>query len=296
MQNRNEELKKNIYETSFKLGFGLILLTFVEIGISLISSVLIPLFTADQISVRTFFSALIEGMGQLLIFLVFFSKSEQSLTWKSKTNPFLTVLIGSGLALFLNLVFANISSFINGVFGSKSINASNLITDIFVVDLLTIAIIPAIFEEMIFRGLIFTSIRKFGLREALFGSSLIFSLAHLNINQGIFAFISGYVLALSYEVSGKLIYPILIHMVNNLVSVIIVYYYGNKSPLSLYIYIGLAILLFFLFVFSRKDSIKDLFSTKKESFFKTFFLSPTMFVYLVYSLILLIVNTFSGVF
>lgn len=71
-------------------------------------------------------------------------------------------------------------------------------------------------EEFVFRGMIFHGYKKSGSTFwAILLSSLLFGLMHMNINQAIYAFVIGILLALLAEATGSLWGSIFCHMVFN---------------------------------------------------------------------------------
>ena len=119
--------------------------------------------------------------------------------------------------------------------------------------IITIALLPAIFEELLFRGVIFTSFnKKYGAYIAIIVSALLFGIYHMNWVQGIYAFIFGMALAYIYLKSNSLFLPIIFHFINNLMSVLMDFYKINIEIPNLYnIYfvicaIGLLILSLYL--------------------------------------------------
>jgi uncharacterized protein len=70
-------------------------------------------------------------------------------------------------------------------------------------------------EEIVFRGLIFGYLRRWGLPAALLISTALFAAVHLP-TLPLTQIIGGIVFALAYEAGGSLIAPIAIHMLGNL--------------------------------------------------------------------------------
>lgn len=83
---------------------------------------------------------------------------------------------------------------------------------------ITIAVIPPIVEELLFRGMVLNSLRKYGDGFAIVASALLFGLYHGNFVQMVFAFLAGLVMALVVVRTGSLWTSILIHFVNNSIS------------------------------------------------------------------------------
>lgn len=89
------------------------------------------------------------------------------------------------------------------------------------IKLFAIAFLPAIGEELLFRGFIYGSYKKKGTYKALIVSALLFGLLHMNLNQFIYTTILGVFLALLLEATGSIIAPMIVHFVFNGTSVII---------------------------------------------------------------------------
>ena len=88
--------------------------------------------------------------------------------------------------------------------------------------LLRSAIVPAIVEECVFRGVILQSLRRFGDWFAIVCTAVLFGLTHANMTQVPFAVIAGVALGYCAVVTGSLRTGIIVHFLNNLVSVITV--------------------------------------------------------------------------
>ena len=77
-------------------------------------------------------------------------------------------------------------------------------------------VFSAVVEELVFRGLVLQSLRRFGDGLALVCSSALFALIHADLLILPYAFLSGLVIGYFVLRSGSVITGILIHMVNNL--------------------------------------------------------------------------------
>lgn len=96
------------------------------------------------------------------------------------------------------------------------LNVDNIFMAIFL-----IALLPAVAEELLFRGVIFNSFNKrYKVSIAIFISALLFGVYHMNWIQGIFAFFMGLTLAYGYYKTGSIFPSIIIHFINNAFSVI----------------------------------------------------------------------------
>jgi hypothetical protein len=128
-------------------------------------------------------------------------------------------------------------------------------------NLLTIAVFPAIAEEMIFRGVlqkIFQKLFKSG-HVAIWLTAFLFSTIHFQFFGFIPRFILGLAFGYIYFWSGILLFPVILHFINNAFPVILAYVQGMEkfsmntvSPLwkqavalPLPIAIGVVILIYF---------------------------------------------------
>ena len=81
--------------------------------------------------------------------------------------------------------------------------------------LIALSVVPAIFEEVLFRGVILQALRRFGDTFALVMSSLLFAMLHRNFIQGPNALIVGMVLGYFTLRAGSIIPAIVAHFFNN---------------------------------------------------------------------------------
>lgn len=120
----------------------------------------------------------------------------------------------------LGLISA-LTSNINGNTASDAI--SKVMDNPLWLNLLILAVLPAVVEEYVFRGLIFLGYKKRNPLRAVILSALLFGLIHFNINQFSYAFVFGIVLALLVYATGSIIPGILLHFTINGYSVVVSY-------------------------------------------------------------------------
>ena len=78
-------------------------------------------------------------------------------------------------------------------------------------------LVAPIAEEIFFRGVIYGFLRRWGVLLALAGSTVIFVLAHaISSRIPLTQIVGGIVFAVAYEVEGKLMVPITIHVLGNM--------------------------------------------------------------------------------
>jgi hypothetical protein len=91
----------------------------------------------------------------------------------------------------------------------------------FALELLSSALFTPILEELVFRGIIFSRLRReLPPLPAVVLSALIFAVVHWNIVQFLYAMLLGLVLALLMERTGHLYAAVLGHITANLIAVI----------------------------------------------------------------------------
>ncbi len=129
--------------------------------------------------------------------------------------------------------------------------------------IINICILAPIFEELFFRGAIEGSILR-SYRNPAVGiivSALIFGLIHANPAQVVFAFLFGIILGFIYYRTKSITLPIILHFINNTVSVILSIMYPEyetltdilgKSTMTI-----LAIISLFVFIIAIRFFIKD---------------------------------------
>lgn len=155
-----------------------------------------------------------------------------------------------GINIFLNLII----SFVINIEGQKFIVQRPIYTDI----IYAICIAPVL-EEIVFRGVLMTYLKKYGIKTAIIISSLFFGISHYNIYMVIPAFFIGIVLAcVAYKYSLK--YSVLLHVLMNIVAnmlKIIFVLRGQKDMISIFGTISMLLfvlcLIFFIIGLKRKN-------------------------------------------
>ncbi|MCM1305911.1 MAG: CPBP family intramembrane metalloprotease [Bacteroides sp.] len=142
-------------------------------------------------------------------------------------------------------------------------------------ELVLVAVLPATFEEIAHRGLLYAGYRECGWKFVLI-SALYFSLMHQNITQTGYTFFAGACMALAMYYTGSIFPGIFMHFLNNAVSVVGEYVGQNGGFLSFInvienwiygSYAGLAVgivivivcaaLMALIYYAMRKNAVKD---------------------------------------
>ncbi len=122
-----------------------------------------------------------------------------------------------GAVIGLNLLF-ELSGFTNKSEAYQAV-VEDQYAAYFWLGLFCYGVISPIAEELLFRGVLFSYMRRFlNVRVAVFLSSVIFGLYHGNLVQGVYAFIMGCLIAYSYEYFGTFAMAAAVHIVSNVLS------------------------------------------------------------------------------
>jgi len=102
---------------------------------------------------------------------------------------------------------------------------------IFLVTVVAMAVMPAVSEEIAFRGMIQKDYEKeYGPIVAIIASSVMFSLIHMSPSQTVFQLIVGLIWAWVYFRTRNLVYPMIMHFLNNLIAVSLMYFLPAADP------------------------------------------------------------------
>lgn len=157
------------------------------------------------------------------------------------------VVMGLSVCMFANFATTILSNNLSGMgipeyaastpFDGSPISVLMLI--------LCVCVVPALMEELVFRGAILGSLRRFGDGVAILGSAGLFGVMHGNLVQIPFAFIVGLILGYLVVHTGSMLPAILVHFFNNLCSCLMVIFgfYLDAHVYNIFSYI-LVILIF----------------------------------------------------
>lgn len=115
--------------------------------------------------------------------------------------------------LSMTMVDNKIAESIQGMVGQNT----------FFAGLCIMAIVPAVFEEIVYRGFFFREYREQNVLRGMILSSLLFGCMHMNVNQFSYAFILGMVFVLVVEATNSVVSTIILHFILNGTSVTITY-------------------------------------------------------------------------
>ena len=111
-----------------------------------------------------------------------------------------------------------------------------------ILGIVLLAGVPAVIEELIFRGVILQGLRKFGTIKAVLLTSALFALVHLNAEQLVFPFIFSIVLCLLVIKTNSIVSSMIVHFVSNATSLLMMYFGVSLAiPLPIWALILIAI-------------------------------------------------------
>lgn len=175
--------------------------------------------------------------------------------------------------------------------------------------ILSVAVIPAMTEEFIFRGVLLGILKKYGESFAVVTSALLFGLMHQNFVQLPFAFVGGLVFGYITIYTGSIVPAMAVHFANNLFSCIFTSlpkYIGNTPSEIIYsaaVLLSLILGVYSVYKLSKKDKglarfkrgtdakYSDLMRTEKEKY-KYFFQSFGILAFTILLLVISVCNSF----
>ncbi len=116
----------------------------------------------------------------------------------------------------------------------------------FRITLLCLGILSPIAEELLFRGILYNSIKKLlNPKVALVLSALLFGIYHMNLVQGLYAFVMGLLMAYAYERFGSFFYPVAMHIFANIIGCVLSYttvgYFLLRWPICIGLFLVAAV-------------------------------------------------------
>lgn len=141
----------------------------------------------------------------------------------------LSVLLAFTILPFISLI-NNVSQLIFRDFITSSVSTASQNPWL---SILALSVLPGIVEEVLFRGVLYSGLRKARPIKGILLTALFFGIAHMNFNQFSYAFVLGLVLGLLLEASDSIYSCMLLHAAFNGVSVITSIIYGLTGNSSL---------------------------------------------------------------
>ena len=264
-----EKIQKATFR-KFAFVIGVVIISWISIQLlsSLIigvlgTSLLNNIFTDTQISLIMLGITSIVSIVVPMAFISMYIEKEYKVkknttVKKSAVIIIISLLLVTILQVVLSIIYPKIGIDYNAIESIFVNSSDSVFTKILY--FVCIAVIPAIFEELLFRKMLIDYSRKIGNGFAIIVSALIFGIIHLNLSQTIFAFLLGLLFAIIYTKTGSIKTTMLIHFINNGFAAITVIFKDNVNL------IGICTLIFL--VVSAIITIYQIIKNRKKINFK----------------------------
>ena len=199
-------------------------------------------------SIGYFLSMLALDLAMVFVF-VFFSKDKQNnILSKPKFLKVIFYVFVAVVSFFSLYPFISCLDRVFLHFGAKLADTPYKITSKnYALSVLSLALIPAICEELIFRGLIFKGLKQHGKFFSIGLSALMFAIFHMSYQQLAYPILFGLLLGVIMYYENNILYTITVHFINNFLSITLSYFNINLFHNNL-AYIILAVILLVVFL------------------------------------------------
>lgn len=202
--------------------------------------------------------------GTMFLIYKFFTKNKNNKTISKPKVSKTFIYIGIAAATFFALYpIVNSFDFILTNLGfpktepTFKFNISN-----YFISLFAMAVLPAVCEELFFRGLIFKGLSSYGKKFAIIISSIMFSIYHMSLRQTIYPVLFGILLAIVMYKENNIFYTIIMHLTNNIIALTLMFL-DIKLFINFWWYFVLAFILLAIYIvlltlFIKKQKTKDI--------------------------------------
>ena len=212
--------KTKYRQFSFAIGMSMLIFVITQVLMQLVMEVIVAPFLKVDASIFQLISMSVTSLVSFLAAYGFVRIYTEGKKEKVKTDKKIKAkycVIGLSLIVILQAIlsylFSKIGLDYNVVELVETEGKFSLLTAILYI--VTIALVPAIFEELFFRKALIDFSKKYGKVFAIIISAIIFGLAHMNLSQFIFAFLLGIIFGTIYVYSNDIKLTILLHFLNN---------------------------------------------------------------------------------
>lgn len=148
-------------------------------------------------------------------------------TCNYERTTFSVVMVGFGLGIIAFVLNIIVSSIFNGMISFTGYQTPltfasgaepNYSTANFFLQVFLVAILPALCEEFLHRGLLLQGTKHIGFTKAIIISSICFGLIHFNINQVGYAIVLGFVMGYAAVIAKNIWVAVIIHFTNNFIA------------------------------------------------------------------------------
>ena len=158
-------------------------------------------------------------------------------------DAFYGVLASLGVCMLANVVASYFVAFFESL-GAEDAPPPSFLepnSQSLLVNIVVFALLPALLEEMVFRGYVLRALRRYGDWSAIVVSAVLFGLMHGNISQIPFALIVGLALGWLYVATENIWLAVSVHFTNNAFSFLLEYLSINLDDASKEKFYGISI-------------------------------------------------------
>ena len=166
---------------------------------------------------------LFSNLINIVVFLPVWMKTRKRIEPRANTRPGAIVMLTIGLFATFNTVQMILFSLVDVMkfFPSYEEVSEVFETGSFAIQLLAIGVCAPIVEELVFRAILINRMKWLPIWGAVLIQGVLFGLVHLNVFQGLYAFVAALLLGLIYIKFHSVIIVIIGHMAYNLTSLIL---------------------------------------------------------------------------
>lgn len=187
--------------------------------------------------------------------LCLFLTREEGIEWKKHLTLDKDAVMLSWPLVFPTVAVIIIISFLTSFLIYELTGKTNSadLGDSYILALFTHALIPAVFEEALFRYLPLRLIAPHSSRCAIIVSAIFFALVHTDLFVIPYALIAGVILMSITIATDSIIPSIIIHFINNALSVTLYFIYFPGIDFLVYIWIGLLAILSIIVILRNRE-------------------------------------------
>ena len=170
----------------------------------------------------------------LLVYLIT-TKTNPVKVFRSRKLGIVDILLVA-LLMFLLLPMVYFINYISMFFTENTTAATigGMMDNPYLLNLLMLAVTPAIVEELVCRGVLFHAYKKRSLLAAVLLTAFIFGLLHMNLNQMLYAGVIGIAFAVTVEATGSIYSSMIMHFIMNSISVTMLAFLKFMKNLGIY--------------------------------------------------------------
>ena len=276
--------KNEVKKTANRIGGGLLIFYGIQIVLSFVLGFYMIFGKAMEIIEDPAFVLELNVIITLIGFLsgaFFIYKTEKtkpqnvvSFSPPKKGTLLAAIMVGVGFCYTANIIVSLLQSSFQNIFPFVQNDIELPRGGLgFALSVISVAVAPALLEEFLFRGAIMGNLIKFSKPLAIFTSAFLFGLVHGNLVQIPFAFLVGLVLGFLVMETNSIWTGVIIHFINNFISVCVDYLgdYVKEDILNIFYFIVVALFIALsilgIYILSIKN--KNLFASQKNSHIST---------------------------